>query len=48
MSGIPIPEQLVGYIHLNPLRARIVADLKELSNFCLCLTFLFTYVIFLT
>ena len=26
-------KQLVGYIHLNPLRARIVADLKELSKY---------------
>jgi len=26
-------KQLVGYIHLNPLRARVVADLKELSKY---------------
>jgi REP element-mobilizing transposase RayT len=26
-------KQLVGYIHLNPLRARIVANLKELSKY---------------
>jgi REP element-mobilizing transposase RayT len=26
-------KQLVGYIHLNPLRARLVADLKELSKY---------------
>jgi REP element-mobilizing transposase RayT len=29
-------KELVGYVHLNPLRARIVTELKELSNYPYC------------
>jgi hypothetical protein len=29
-------KELVGYVHLNPLRARIVSGLKELSNYPYC------------
>jgi len=28
--------ELVRYIHLNPLRARIVADVKELDTYSYC------------
>ena len=29
-------KELVGYVHLNPLRARIVSGLKVLSNYPYC------------
>jgi hypothetical protein len=29
-------QELVRYIHLNPLRAKIVKDLKELKSYLYC------------